>query len=39
MNSTNEVKTGMKQAKQNSTPNANIRWTLVGYDLIVLYMH
>ena len=33
MNSTNETKMNMKQAKQNSTPN--IRWTLVGYDLIV----
>ena len=33
MNSTNETKMDMKQAKQNSTPN--IRWTLVGYDLIV----
>ncbi|MCH1618615.1 hypothetical protein [Streptococcus gallolyticus] len=33
MNSTNEAKMGMKQAKQNSTPN--IRWTLVRYDLIV----
>ena len=33
MNSTNETKMDMKQVKQNSTPN--IRWTLVGYDLIV----
>ena len=33
MNSTNETKMDMKQAKQNNTPN--IRWTLVGYDLIV----
>ena len=33
MNSTNETKMDMKQAKQNNTPN--IRWTLVRYDLIV----
>ena len=33
MNNTNETKMDMKQTKQNSTPN--IRWTLVGYDLIV----
>lgn len=33
MNSANETKMDMKQAKQNNTPN--IRWTLVGYDLIV----
>ena len=33
MNNTNETKMDMKQAKQNNTPN--IRWTLVGYDLIV----
>ena len=33
MNSINETKMDMKQAKQNNTPN--IRWTLVGYDLIV----
>lgn len=33
MNSTNETKMDMKQAKQNSTPN--IRWTLVDYDLII----
>ena len=33
MNSTSETKMDMKQAKQNNTPN--IRWTLVGYDLIV----
>lgn len=37
MNSTNETKMDMKQAKQNNTPN--IRWTLVGYDLIVYIAH
>ena len=33
MNSANETKMDMKQVKQNNTPN--IRWTLVGDDLIV----